>query len=275
MENLDSIKQLRIVEIRELDREIVEKKRELDGFGDAKGEISRELETLKVYKDKTEKELKELSVSQRRAIKQVEKAGDDSAKLHKENLKVSEEVNREYSKKRKEINDFKDSKKDFIKGLEGREEGLKKREQDIILKLTQASNIKKELEEREVELQDSIKQLKKQQDGMGHERVQIDTMKGEVRRQKVVSEANLQRTDEIKQEKEQGLKRQKELINSLEIKEKALNLKTRTQDRREEDLDQKEAKYTDGYNKLTKAWKEFADREAKLEIRENKLINKK
>ena len=264
MNNLDELRQERVIEDRELDRKLEEKRRDLDKFENLGEELSKESTEIKHYQDRARKEYQDSIKAQKKLETEIEATRKVLKNLGVQKKAMVKDLEDEISEKQKELNRFKGAKKEFIQSLKSQEKELQSQEKEIEKQTALLSEQEKELQKREELLKNSLISLQEKDKEVKYQKASQDAAEAQISKLRGQVEDTLRKAEEKRQEKEQELQKQLKLTKSLGNKEKILNLKIEAQDkreapvrRREEDFVRREKKLLDDRNTLSRAWTEL------------------
>jgi len=261
--NIDELKQREIVRLAELKRGISETARDLERFNKSKEEIGEELKELAFYRDKNKKQYQKELLIRQELEKEIEKIQNNLHKLETQRKEIIEQLDEETLEKIKNLNNFKNSKKDFISELKRQEKELQRKQGEIEQQAGKLSREQTRLAEKENLLENGLISAQEREKVANGLKVKLNRLQKQIEQEKRVIDTNQNRTEHIKQEKEQELKKQQEITKSLENKLKIFELKIEAQDRREapvrkleQELKKKELKLIDDRQSLQRAWAE-------------------
>jgi len=260
----DELKQKELIRLEEIKREIREVTRDLEQLNKSRKKIGQELKELSSYQEKSKKQYQKDLLVQSDFKKEIEKTQENLHKLENQRKEIIKKLNGEILEKTKELNNFKNSKKDFISELKRQEKELEQRAQNLEQRAVDLSNEQAELRKKEELLKNGLISAKEREKIVNDLQARLNRLQGQIQRQARVVEGNLTKIEQIKQGKEQELKKQQELTKSLENKLKIFELKIEAQDRREapvrkleQELKKKELKLIDDRQSLQRAWAEL------------------
>lgn len=251
-------------EIQDLKREIQELKRDIEQLERIKTETANKIKDLGAYKDRIKKEYKGEVIQQSKIIKKNELSQDNLQELEDKKGLLVEQLNKEILVKTRELNTFKNSKKDFVNKLKNQEKKLRQNIKELEQKTTEVSKLQEGIEKREKLLKNEIIRVKKEEEVVKGLEARLDLTRGQIQRNLRGVEDRLGEIEEIKAKKEQELQKQLNITKTLENKSNILDLKIEAQNKRElpirrleVELKEKEIKLLDDRNSLNRAWAEL------------------
>ena len=261
--NIDELKQKELIELRKIKREIREVTKDLEHLNKSREKIGQELKELSSYRDKNKKQYQKELLIKRELENEIEKIQNNLHKLETQRKEIIEQLDEETLEKIKNLNNFKNSKKDFVRRLKNQEKELQRKQGEIEQQAIKLSREQTRLAEKENLLENGLISAQKREKVANDLQAQLNRLQGQIQCQARTTKENLDKTGQIRQEKEQELKKQQEITKSLENKLKILNLKIEAQDRREapirkleQELKKKELKLIDDRQSLQRAWAE-------------------
>ena len=256
----DELKQKEIIKLRELKREVKETADDLERLREAREEIGKELKDLTHYQGKSKKEYQSETSKHLKLGKKIELSQGELRKLEGGKKTLLEQLDGKLLEKTKELNHFKNSKRDFVNKLKNQEKELQQKDKELEQRITESSNKDIELIKREESLKKGLDSVQGREEGIDVSKALLKLTEHRIRHDRGIVDEMLDRTERIKQEKEQELEKQLNLTKTLENKIKILDLRTEAQNkreapvkRREEELDKREIKLADDRQALQRA----------------------
>ena len=265
LNELDELRQERVIESRELDRELEEKRRDLENFKNLREDLSKELIEIKHYQERIRKEYQGSIEVQKRLETEIEATRELLKDLEVRKESMVKDLENKVAEKQKELNRFKGTKKDFIQSLKNQKKEL---EVGILQASRQTLLLSEEMEKvvlKEELLKNDRLSLQKREKEVISQKTRQDATEGKISKLRGQAEDTLRKAEAKRREKEQELQKQLKLTKSLGNKEKILNLKIEAQDkreapvrRREEDFVRREKKLLDDRATLQRVWSEMS-----------------
>ena len=135
--------------------------------------------------------------------------------LKKSEKRIIANLDEEIKGKVKKLNAFKQTKKDFIKGLDDREKDLNAKDYNYFTKLDILNQHERELTEREEKLKNGTESLTKNIGAIRHQEIQIKATQGQIDAKKRNTELSLTKALRLKAQIEAELAKQQEITKIL------------------------------------------------------------
>lgn len=186
---------------------------------------AKEINEIKYYRDKIQKEYQESIQLKAELDQQTEKARKSLEELDKMKGIVLGKLDIEYQEKLRELEDFKDNKKEFIEKLREREIEINNQTKKLESEFQQIQGWKEKKLEEEKKIQEVSEQLQDKIVDFDRKTKDVDIVLYEIKQSQDQTRKELAKAKDLAEKAEEQFQEQQRITKELETKRKLLDLK--------------------------------------------------